>query len=326
MKSIKKAFVNIPTPLAGLALGIASLGWALENLGFFHGIMQELGATIAAVLLLMVIIKFIQHPSLLWQDLSHPVLGSIVPTSSMCLMVISKVITSHYHLNAIIWLIAVVAHISFLMTFVYHRARDFQWQHKVPAWFVPPVGIIVASLTYPSASFHSLANIILLFGMLSYTVLLPTMLYRLIFHPTIDIAAQPTIAILAAPASLSLAGYLTVVNQPEPEIVLLLAGIAILMTLTIYFAFFKLLRLSFSPGYAAFTFPMVIGATAMFKLSDWMSGFGFATQYVHHVHVVAVVELCIAVFIVGYVAIRYSWHYSQFIGNNHYTVDKHASR
>ena len=40
------------------------------------------------------------------------------------------------------------------------------------------------------------------------------------------------------------------------------------MTLAIYFCFWKLLRLQFSPGYAAFTFPMAIGATALYKVSN----------------------------------------------------------
>lgn len=56
-------------------------------------------------------------------------------------------------------------------------------------------------------------------------------------------------------------------------LVALLFGIAILMTAVIYFAFWRLLRLQFSPGYAAFTFPMAIGATALYKLSNLVAGF-----------------------------------------------------
>ncbi|MCW1889915.1 hypothetical protein OK016_13235 [Vibrio chagasii] len=41
-------------------------------------------------------------------------------------------------------------------------------------------------------------------------------------------------------------------------------------------AFFKLLRLPFSPGYAAFTFPIVIGATALFKIAICVDG---STRY-----------------------------------------------
>ena len=51
---------------------------------------------------------------------------------------------------------------------------------------------------------------------------------RLIFGQTVPTAAQPTIAILAAPASLSLAGYLTVNQQPTILLVGLL-GVASLI-------------------------------------------------------------------------------------------------
>ncbi|HCJ7281026.1 TPA: C4-dicarboxylate ABC transporter, partial [Vibrio cholerae] len=107
------------------------------------------------------------------------------------------------------------------------------------------------------------------------------------------------------PASLSLAGYLTVVSEPSPVIVALLFGIAVLMTAIIYLAFTRLLRLPFSPGYAAFTFPMVIGATALFKMAHWMESINVAERFVAQVHWLASLELIVATVVVSYVAIRY---------------------
>ena len=49
----RKSLAAAPTPMAGLALGIASLGWCWENAGHFDGRMQLLGAAIAAVLLVI---------------------------------------------------------------------------------------------------------------------------------------------------------------------------------------------------------------------------------------------------------------------------------
>jgi len=81
--------------------------------------------------------------------------------------------------------------------------------------------------------------------MACYGLMLPLMLYRLIFSHEVPDAAKPTIAILAAPASLSLAGYLTVSQDPSLLLVAVLLGIAVLMTGIIYLAFIKLLRLPF---------------------------------------------------------------------------------
>jgi tellurite resistance protein TehA-like permease len=153
------------------------------------------------------------------------------------------------------------------------------------------------------------ANATLVFGLLVYAVMLPVMVYRLIFSHEVPDAAKPTIAIMAAPASLSLAGYLTVTASPSPVIIGLLFGIAVLMTFIIYMAFFKLLRLPFSPGYAAFTFPIVIGATALFKLAAWMQAQGIEAHYINQVFNLAYLELIVATLVVGYVAVRYYMNY-----------------
>ena len=81
------------------------------------------------------------------------------------------------------------------------------------------------------------------------------------------------------------------------------------MTSIIYLAFFNLLKLPFSPGYAAFTFPMVIGATALFKTVTWIvSTYGESILSVSLL-ITAKFELVIATIIVTYVAVRYLRHY-----------------
>ncbi|PJG60781.1 TDT family transporter [Aeromonas cavernicola] len=302
----RQSLGKAPTPMAGLALGIASLGWCWENAGPFEGRVQLLGAAIASVLLLILTFKFLLHPRLLLQDLAHPVVGSVVPTYAMGTMVVSKAVgTFAPQAGVALWLFAVALHVLFLATFIWHRAKAFEIHHMVPSWFVPPVGIIVADVAFPGGVFAPLAHGLLWFGISCYGVMLPLMLYRLIFSHEVPDAAKPTIAILAAPASLSLAGYLTVTQTPSLLLVAVLLGIAILMTGIIYLAFIKLLQLPFSPGYAAFTFPLVIGATALFKVAQWVDSFALADRYAEQIRVLAYAELGVATVIVGYVALRY---------------------
>ena len=304
----RNRFANVPTPMAGLALGIASLGWAWENMGLFTGGAQMLGAIIAAVLLLILTAKFVLHPQLLRQDLAHPVVGSVVPTFAMATMVVSKALGGQ--LGSGLWLFAIALHLVFLVTFAWHRLKDFQLHHMVPSWFVPPIGIIVADVASPGGAFAPLAQGLLWFGIVCYAVMLPMMLYRLIFCAEVPDAAKPTIAIMAAPASLSLAGYLTVTAEPAPVLVAVLLGIAVLMTALIYLAFIKLLRLPFSPGYAAFTFPLVIGATALFKVAAWAETLGLDTAVINQLRWMAEGELVIATLVVSYVALRFALHFN----------------
>ncbi|MDC5703390.1 TDT family transporter [Vibrio europaeus] len=307
IKAAKAKVMGAPTPMAGLALGIASLGWCWENAAPFDGYAQWSGAAIASVLLAVLAIKFLFHNHLLREDLAHPVVGSVVPTFAMGTMVVSNSLGHFYPLAGdLLWLFAVGLHIVFLVSFIYHRAQEFELHHMVPSWFVPPVGIIVADVSFSGNPVLShIADGALLFGMVAYAVMLPMMIYRFMFTHEIPDAAKPTMAIMAAPASLSLAGYLTVTADPSPVIIGLLFGIAILMTAIIYLAFFKLLRLPFSPGYAAFTFPMVIGATALFKLAAWMETTGVANKYIVQVQWIAAIELVVATLVVSYVALRY---------------------
>ena len=307
---------RLPSPMAGLALAIASLGWAWESMSpKLGGNAQLAGALIASILLAMLIAKFVLHPKVLIEELSHPVIGSVIPTFAMGLMVVSAAIGQFSQGAALtLWLTAISIHIIFLFMFIYNRAIDFKLSHMVPSWFVPPIGMIVAAVSFPHGELlqvqnHWIANAIVNFGMLSYLVMLPIMLYRLIFCEPIADAAKPTIAILAAPASLSLAGYLTISNQPSLIIVAVLLTVALLMTSIIYLAFFNLLKLPFSPGYAAFTFPMVIGATALFKTVTWIvSTYGESILSVSLL-ITAKFELVIATIIVTYVAVRYLRHY-----------------
>nr|WP_321445161.1 TDT family transporter [uncultured Cohaesibacter sp.] len=305
-------FRTIPTPLAGLALGIASLGACWELAGLFKGVAQSLSAGIAFILLLLLAIKFLLHPAALKEDLEHPVVGSVVPTFAMALMVVSMGLGSD--LRVALWLGAVCLHLGFLVMFVRARLPGFDLGHMVPSWFVPPVGLIVANVSAPPATFAGgllelFAHGVFWFALGCYAVMLPLMLYRLIFLEEVPDAAKPTIAILAAPASLSLAGYLTMTPERSMLLVILLMGIALLMTAVIYVAFFRLLRLPFSPAYAAFTFPMVIGATALFKVAPQLASWGMDEASLGILVGLARLELAVATLVVGYVAVRYGLFY-----------------
>ncbi len=306
MKHIKQRTLMFHTPMAGLALAIASLGWGWDQMASGAAHFQLLSAQVAAVLLVVLLIKFVLHPDGLLADLAHPVVGSVVPTFAMASMVVASTFASHQMLGAkLVWLAAVALHITFLVMFSYHRLRQFKLADMVPSWFVPPVGIIVAALTCPGSQFNGLATALLYFGLTCYAILLPIMLFRLCCCGALPDAAKPTLAILAAPASLSLAGYLNLIAEPNIYLLVGLLVLAILMTGFLYLAFFRLLQLPFSPGFAAFTFPTVIGATALFKLAGFVLEQGYNPSWAQLLVQLAKLELIVATLVVGYVALHY---------------------
>lgn len=306
-RRVRNASERVPTPAAALGLGIGSLGWALESAAPFDGAAQIAGAALASVFLACVAGKFMLRPMLVLKEMKHPVLGSILPTLAMGTMVVSKaVFTRAPFAGEVLWVAAVMLHLFFLAGFALCQFRAFTFSSMVPSWFVPPVGIITAALTSPGGDLAPFANMLLLFGGASFALLLPIMVYRLIFHSEIADAAKPTIAILAAPASLSLAGYLSV--EPRPSLVLaaVLLGVALLMTAVIYIGLLRLLRLPFSPAYAAFTFPLVISATALFKAINLFAANPLTTEFAVILHRMATAELAVATLVVAYVTWLYA--------------------
>ncbi|TKB48571.1 TDT family transporter [Ferrimonas sediminicola] len=294
--------------MAGLALGIASLGLCLEQ-RLEANLWIQLGcAAVAGALWLMLSLKFLMHPALVRSEIACPLVGSVLPTYAMAAMILSKSLGLFSAASATaLWLGAVSLHLLLMAMFLYHRLTERRLGLMLPSWFVPPVGIIVAALTCPSDSLLPLARGLMWFGMLNYALLLPLMLYRLLFRRWQDPRGYPTFAIMAAPASLSLAGYLAVIHRPDATIIELLLPLAMVMTTLVYLAMLRLLRLPFSPGYAAFTFPLVISATALYQVVHKAADLtGNAWEMLNSL---ADLELILATLMVGYVAIRYLHHY-----------------
>lgn len=303
---LRERLAAFPTPAAGLALGIASLA-ALWQAEFPAALgLRVAGALAAGLIVLAVAAKFLLNPRILMTELAHPVVGSVIPTLAMATMVIS---VSAGPLHTPLWLLAVAAHAGFFAVFVLHRARDPHLSHMVPSWFVPPIGIVVAVLNVPGEAWRPLAEACLWFGIAAYALMLPMMLHRLIFRDTVAPPARPTIAIMAAPPNLCLAGYLSFVAEPNLLVVVVLLGLGILMAAVVYIAFTELLRLPFSPGYAAFTFPTVIAANATFKAAAHLERSGIAAETVAPLRTWGLVELLVATAVVSYVAARYLGHY-----------------
>lgn len=309
---IADRFAAFPTPAAGLALGIAGLAWCWEVQVPTDGAVQAAGALVAAAIAACVVLKFVLHPRILWAELEHPVIGSVAPTLAMASQVISLSLGwLSPAAGTALWLAAVAVHLAFLVLFAAHRAREPHLTHMVPSWYVPPIGVVVAVMTTPAPEFRWISFGLLWFGIGAYAVMLPLMLHRLIFRDTVPVAARPTIAILAAPPNLCLSGYLIFSREPDFMLVLVLLSIGILMAVVVYLAFFELLRLPFGPGYAAFTFPAAISATAGFKATAYFQSVGVSTEVLSPLRHWAMIELAIATAIIGYVALRYALHYGR---------------
>jgi len=300
-----KKMSDYPIAVAGLCLGTVSICgfWsaAVSNKAISDGL-SILGFLIATFFLIPLLLRFLFYPQLFAENLREGDFGVVLPNISMTLMLMSHTLGLVNRGAAdTLWVLAVATHIVFFSFFVYHRCRDFKLNDLVPSWFVPPVGIVIACLVVPSPFFLPLAHVLLCVGIISYLILQPIMLYRLSIGGVIEDMRKPSLAVLAAPASLTLAGYLTLVTHLNSLVVLFLFSLSMLNIVSVYLLLFALSRLPFTPSCTAFTFPLAITAVAMYKMSGWIAIQPLFQQYTVYVYAFAFVAGVIATLVVLYV-------------------------
>ena len=294
MKTLLKV---IPIPINGLMLGLVSLG----NLFFAHNIkfLGVLFFSIGFVLFLLMLCKIAFTFSDVINDLKNPIIASVAPTFSMGMMVICSVLAGLSALTRVAtigWEIAAVVHFTLVAYFIY----AFIWKNKpkfhsiYPSWFIVFVGFGIIPITLGNVE-SVIIHLVFWIGLIFYLILLPIVLLRLQY---IEEPAKPLLTIIAAPGSLCLTAYLVHFTQHNVYLVVFLLVLSQSMYVFLLFKLPTLLKLPFFPSYAAFTFPLVISATAMNLSAQFFDSVAI-------LNVLAVVELVIATCIVSYVFVRY---------------------
>lgn len=297
MEQILKKY---PVPIVGLMLGLAAAGNLVQSYGEVY---RNIFGVISALLFILMIAKFVKYPKGVAEALDNPVVASVFPTFSMGIMLLSTYIKPFAaQLAFIIWIIGVALHTILILWFTKKFVLDFKIKKVFPSWFIVYVGIVVASVTGPAYKMASIGQAAFWFGLITYIILLPIVIYRVIKVREMPEATLPTLVIFAAPASLLLAGYMNSFSEKNMAIVWFLMSLSIIMYVVVIIMLFKLLKLKFYPSYSGFTFPLVISGIAM-KLTN-----GFLTksgQPISWLKYLVKFQEVVAVVIVLYVLFRY---------------------
>jgi len=259
-----------PVPIVGLMLGLAAAGNLLQS---YDEVYRSILGLISAILFVLMVVKIVKYPKGVKESLDNPVVASVFPAFSMGMMLLSTYIKPFAgSLAYIIWILAVILHIVLILWFTKKFVLNFKIKQVFPSWFIVYVGIAVASVTGPAFKMAAVGQLAFGFGLITYVILLPTTIYRVVKVKEMPEATLPTLAIFAAPASLLLAGYMNSFETKNMAIVWLLMALSIIMYSAVIVMLFKLLKLKFYPSYSGFTFPLVISGIAM-KLTN-----GFLTK------------------------------------------------
>lgn len=301
-KIIKKTFL----PMSGMALGFAALGNASAAMFPF---LKPICGIISAILIVLIIIKIFSDLKGFMEELKNPIVATSFATFDMALIVLSSYTAKSFQmLSFSLWCFGIIMHFIVLAYVTYAFILKFDIKKIFASFFIVYVGFVVASVTAPAFSMQSAGQVLFYIGLLFYIVSLPVILWRIFKTGSIPEPARPTNTIVAAPASLLLAGYLNSFSDGNGTLIAILLVIAFIMTLMGYYFFIKTNGKTFYPSYAAYTFPFVISALALNRTAIYAAKASWSIAGL--LGILGTLELIIAIASCFYVFIRYLSKYA----------------
>lgn len=304
MKNLFRKLENYPIGMCGTALGVITLSSSFTSLGY-SGLTTG-AITFGIIALYLMVMKVIVYPHKVIDELKNPVAGSFYPTFDMALFLIAAYIYKGDPIvGKILWFSAVIIHIALFLIFFGFRARKFKMEDMVPSWFIQLVGMVVGTVSGVEMGYKNIALVLFIVGTVLYFCVWPFMIYRLFKKEKIKAAIAPAIAVLAAPASLCISGYLAYTNNPNLILLGILFVTSIFNLVYVYIKIPKSLKNGFTPIHGAFTFPLAISLLAMLKTASYADFVGYTTLGVI-LRGVAIFELVITTALIIYVLINYA--------------------
>lgn len=265
---------NPPLVMAGLVLGLFALGNLLEA---YSPLLRYVLGAVGMLLWGLLIRGMISHPESFRSQLTQPLIASVFTTFFMTGMIFSSYVmlfasfgTWVTILAKTIWWLSFVGIVLFMINFSRKYLLHFSMDNVFPSWTVLYVGIGVASLTAAISHQFLLGQIVFWYGLVATLLVLPIVCYKG-YKIGLDEATKPNLTTICAPMSLITAGYASTFETPNKTLLVLLIILSQLFYFFILVQLPKLMGRKFSPGFSAFTFPLVISATSL-KLSVQVLG------------------------------------------------------
>lgn len=300
---MKQVLKIIPIPMSGLMLAFISLANLLHSID--RTIFGHFAFIIGGILFLLLLSKLLFAWSTVVQEMQNPIIASVSPTFTMGTMSISSGLHI-YNVSELmihtIWFLGAIGQFMIVLYFI----KTFIWKNHLtisnifPSWFILFVGLAMMPLTAGNLS-SIVTKGIVFFAIASFIILVPIIATRVFIRKDLPEPTIPMLTILTAPASLSLAAYLQQFDG-KLFVVVILFAIAQILYLLVLTKLPGALKLPFYPSYAAFTFPLIVTATATQAFILYLTNHGITVSWLPWL---ANFELIVAIVIICYVFIRY---------------------
>ena len=255
---------NLPTPIAGLALGSAALGNLLQP---YSSSLQLLFNLLSLIIIVLLTIKFVLGFDKLKKEMENPVVATVMATYPMSIMLLASFSKKYIGLLSMpVWIIGIFLDFCVVFYAIYNFIIKERHISKIyPTWFITFVGPAVVTVTAINYNLETLGLIYFYFSYINYLLLLPFVLYRVYKYKHYKDGDYPTITVFSAPGGLLLASYMIGVTQKSNIILAILIPLTILLFIFVLFQLPYLLKRKFYPSFSAFTFPLVICAISFQK-------------------------------------------------------------
>lgn len=269
-KSLFQRLENLPVPILPAILGTASLSNVYFNLGYTW--IRHASMWAATIVLIMYIIKIIFYFDTCKKEYSNTVPASLYAAFSMILMILGSYYFDYNpFMGKVMWFSGICIHSIHILIFTYKNViKGINKDTFVPSWFVTYNGIMVSTSIGVPMNEPIIGKVIVCYGIAVFILIIPFMIYRLITAPIKDMFYH-TQAILVAPSSLCVIGYLNYFKEPNLIMVYLLYACVISALIFVIIKIPKFFSYSFYPGFAGLTFSMAIGTVASTKISSFLT-------------------------------------------------------
>ena len=281
---------NLPTPIAGLALGSAALGNLLQP---YSSSLQLLFNLLSLIIIVLLTIKFVLEFDKLKKEMENPVVATVLATYPMTIMLLASFSKKYIGLLSMpVWIIGIFLDFCVVCYAIYNFIIKERHINKIyPTWFITFVGPAVVTVTAINYNLETLGLIYFYFSYINYLVLLPFVLYRVYKYKHYKDGDYPTITVFSAPGGLLLASYMIGITQKSNVILAILIPLTILLFIFVLIQLPYLLKRKFYPSFSAFTFPLVICAIAFQKTGIYyqIAEFSILNILIHLTELLAII-------------------------------------
>ena len=273
-RSLIQKIENMPVPILPTMVGAATLSNVYLTLGYTW--IRHLVMISATIILLAYSVKIVKYFSTVKKEYSNTVPASLYAGFTMITMILGSYYFEYNQtIGKSIWFIGLILHAIHILVFTYRNViKGINMDTFLPSWFVTYNGIMVSTVVGGVMNEPLICKIVVYYGIGVFALIIPFMVYRLIKHPIKD-AVYHTQAIVLAPSSLCVVGYLNFIKENQNAALLYTLYACVLLALIfILYKLPKFFSYSFTPGFAGLTFPMAIGIVASIKMSAFVTAQG----------------------------------------------------